>query len=241
MTYSWNWSVLWSEPYVGWLVDGVIATVLISMIAWVLALSVGTLVAVGNTWNGTWPRRLGTAYVTLFRNVPLLVQMFIWYFVVPELLPQEIGRWIKRDLPHPEFWTAVVALGFYTASRVGEQVRAGIQTITQGQRQAALASGLTEWQSYRHLLLPVAFRRIILPLTSEFLSIVKNSSLALTIGVLELTAQARRIESSTFQGFEAFAAATVLYLAITFIVLMCMKVIEGRAAIPGMITEAGRS
>jgi len=166
----------------------------------------------------------------------LLVQMFLWFFVFPELLPKAAGTWIKRDLPLPEFSTAVVCLGMYTASRVAEQVRAGIGSIGQGQRYAGLAMGLTPVQVYRYVLLPVGYRIIIPPLTSDFLGIFKNSSLALTIGVLELTAQTRQIEEYTFQGFEAFTTATVLYCLITFIVMTIMRIVERRTAIPGMIS-----
>lgn len=175
-------------------------------------------------------------YVTIFRNVPLLVQLFLWYFVFPELLSDEAGMWVKRELPLPEFWTAVVCLGLYTASRVAEQVRAGINSISRGQQYAAMAIGLTPVQVYRYVLLPVAFRIIIPPLTSDFLGVFKNSSLALTIGVLELTAMTRQIEEYSYQGFEAFTAATVLYIAVTAIVMMAMRVVEGRVRIPGMIS-----
>lgn len=238
MSYNWDWPILWTEPYGTWLIQGIALTILIALAAWSIALTIGSLIGILRTWNGVWPRRVGVAYVQVFRNIPLLVQMFLWYFVVPDLLPAAWGHFIKRELPFSEFWTAVVALGLYTSARVGEQIRAGINAISTGERMAILAVGMTEWQSYTHLLLPVAFRRIILPLTSEFLSIVKNSSLALTIGALELTAQARRIESETFQGFEAFTAATVLYLAIAVLVLTLMKTLERQASIPGMIERS---
>jgi glutamate/aspartate transport system permease protein len=143
-------------------------------------------------------------------------------------------------MPMPEFTTAAVCLGLYTASRVAEQVRAGIQSIGLGQRNAALAMGLTPTQVYRYVLLPIGYRIIIPPLTSEFLTIFKNSSLALTIGVLELTAQARQIEEYTFQGFEAFTAATVLYICVTFLVMGLMRVVERRISIPGMISLRGK-
>ena len=183
---------------------------------------------------------IGTCYVELFRNIPLLVQMFLWYFVFPELLPEEAGRWVKRGMPLPEYWTAVVCLGLYTASRVGEQVRAGINSITAGQVSAAKAIGLKPQQVYRYVLLPVGYRIIIPPLTSEFLTIFKNSSLALTIGVLELTAQSRQIEEYTFQGFEAFTAATLIYIVITSIVLVIMGVVEKRVSIPGMLSMGAK-
>ena len=177
-----------------------------------------------------------TVYVSIFRNVPLLVQLFLWYFVFPEILPDDAGMWVKRELPLPEFWTAVLCLGLYTASRVGEQVRAGVNAITQGQHYAAMAVGLTPVQVYRYVLLPVAYRIIIPPLTSDFLGVFKNSSLALTIGVLELTAMTRQIEEYSYQGFEAFTAATVLYIVVTAIVMAAMRVVERRFAMPGMIS-----
>ena len=179
---------------------------------------------------------IATIYVTVFRNIPLLVQLFLWYFVFPEILPEDAGTWVKRELPLPEFWTAVLCLGLYTASRVAEQVRAGIESITQGQQYAAMAIGLTPVQVYRYVLLPVAYRIIIPPLTSDFLGVFKNSSLALTIGVLELTAMTRQIEEYSYQGFEAFTAATVLYILVTAIVMAVMRVVERRIAMPGMIS-----
>jgi len=171
------------------------------------------------------------------RNIPLLVQMFLWFFVLPELVPADLGRWLKRDMPFPEFSMAVLCLGFYTASRVAEQVRAGIESIPRSLVNAALASGMRLRQLYRHILLPIGYRVIVPPMTSEFLGIFKNSSLALTIGVLELTAQSRQIESYTFQGYEAFTAATLLYLAIAVIVLLLTRGIEGYTRIPGMIAR----
>ena len=236
MQYNWNWGVLLQDPYFGWIWSGLGWTIATACAAWVIAFTLGSIIGVMRTTSIGTLRTIGTAYVELFRNVPLLVQMFLWYFVFPELLPNEAGMWVKRDLPLPAFSTAVVCLGTYTASRVAEQVRAGIESIGQGQRNAGLAMGLTPVQVYRYVLLPVGYRIIIPPLTSDFLGVFKNSSLALTIGVLELTAQTRQIEEYTFQGFEAFTAATVLYCVVTFIVMTVMRVVEGRTAIPGMIS-----
>ncbi len=236
MNYNWDWGVLIREPYFEWLVSGFLWTISVSMAAWVLAFSIGSVVGIARTTDSKILRGFGTCYVETFRNIPLLVQMFLWYFVFPELLPDDAGMWVKRELPMPEFTTAVVCLGLYTASRVAEQVRAGIEAIGQGQRNAGLAMGLTPAQVYRYVLLPVSYRIIVPPLTSEFLTIFKNSSLALTIGVLETTAQARQIEEYTFQGFEAFTAATLLYIVVTSTVMLLMKLIEGRVRIPGMIS-----
>lgn len=238
MNYNWNWSVLISEPYLGWLVTGLGWTILVSLLSWVLAFTLGSVLGIMRTTSSAWLRGIGTVYVEIFRNIPLLVQFFLWYFVFPELLPKDAGMWVKREMPMPEFTTAVIALGLYTASRVCEQVRSGIESVGNGQAWAARALGLTEWQALRYVLLPVAYRRIIPPLTSEFLTIFKNSSLALTIGVIELTAITRQIEEYTFQGFEAFTAATVIYSLITFIVMGVMRSIEKRSRVHGMIGGA---
>lgn len=237
MNYNWNWGLLFVEPYFGFLVSGLRTTVLIALSAWVIAFALGSLVGIARTAPVAPMRFVATAYVEIFRGVPLLVQMFLWFFVVPEIIPRDWGRWLKRDLPDPEFWTAVVALGLYTASRVAEQVRAGIQSISKGVLNAALATGLTLPRTYLHVLLPLSYRLLIPVFTSEFLTIFKNSSLALTIGVMELTAQSRQIESLTFHGFEAFTAATVLYIAITLTVIFLMRGLETRLRIPGMLGQ----
>jgi glutamate/aspartate transport system permease protein len=238
MNYNWDWGLLFVEPYFGFLVSGVRTTVLIALAAWVIAFVLGSLLGIARTAPLAPLRLAAVAYVELFRGVPLLVQMFLWFFVVPEIVPRDWGRWLKRDLPDPEFWTAVAALGFYTACRVAEQVRAGIRSISSsGLVNAALASGLTLPQTYRYVLLPLSYRLLIPVFTSEFLTIFKNSSLALTIGAMELTAQSRQIESLTFHGFEAFAAASVLYAAITFTVIFLMRTLETRLRIPGMLGE----
>ncbi|MEM6428997.1 MAG: amino acid ABC transporter permease [Deinococcota bacterium] len=237
MNYNWNWQILTETPYLGWLWSGLQLTLLVSSVAWVIAFILGSLIGVLRTLKQPVVRALATAYIEIFRSVPLLVHLFIWYFVLPEVLPRNAGRWIKRDLPYPEYWTATVCLGFYTASRVAEQVRSGIETIPNGILDAARALSLSQRQLYRFVLLPIGYRVIVPPLTSEVLTIFKNSSLALTIGVLELTAQSRQIENYTFQGFEAFTAATVLYIVITLIVVWLMSYIERWTRIPGYLSQ----
>jgi glutamate/aspartate transport system permease protein len=246
MNYHWNWGIFF-EPalfgdgtYLDMLLRGLKWTVLVSLCAWVIAFVLGSVLGVLRTTPLKAARTLATGYVEFFRNIPLLVQMFLWYFVVPELLPKAMGDWLKQDLPYPEFWTAVVCLGTYTASRVAEQVRSGIESIPRGQTAAGLAMGLSLPQVYRYVLLPMAYRIIIPPMTSEFLTIFKNSSVALTIGLLELTAMSRQITEYTFQGFEAFTAATILYVAITMLVMVIMRVVEGRVRVPGYIVAGGK-
>jgi glutamate/aspartate transport system permease protein len=226
--------------YLDWVISGVKWTMLVSLLAWVIAFTVGSVLGVLRTTNLRFLKAFATGYVELFRNIPLLVQMFIWYFVIPEIVPRALGTWMKQGMPLPEFWSAVLCLGFYTASRVAEQVRSGINSIPRGQTYAALAMGLTAPQVYRHLLLPMGYRIVIPPLTSEFLTIFKNSSVALTIGVLELTAQARQISEYTFRTFEIFTVATVVYVLITLAVTVLMRVIEQKVRIPGYIGSGNK-
>jgi glutamate/aspartate transport system permease protein len=239
MDYNWNWGVLFEEQYLDWLISGFGWTVSVALCAWFIAIFIGSFVGVGRTVDNRFIRILCGSYVELFRNIPLLVQMFIWYFAVPELVPEDIGYWMKRDMPNPEFTTAVIALAFYTASRIAEQVRAGIETVPAGLKAAATAHGLSGAQTYRYVLLPISFRLIVPPLTSEFLTVFKNSSLALTIGLLELTAQSQQIAEYTFQGFEAFTAATVIYVVIALVATLLMQLIERHTAIPGYSVKEG--
>ncbi|MEW9921396.1 amino acid ABC transporter permease [Marimonas sp. MJW-29] len=239
MNYNWNWSVLFEPEYFGWLLSGLGWTISVALCAWVIALVVGSLVGVGRTLPNKFISTICTAYVELFRNIPLLVQMFIWYFAVPEMLPEDAGRWMKREMPQPEFVTAVVALGLYTASRVAEQVRAGIETVPKGLSAAATAQGMTVAQVYRHVFLPISFRLIVPPMTSEFLTVFKNSSLALTIGLLELTAQSQQIAEYTFQSFEAYTAATVIYVLIALTATIIMTILERYTRIPGYVGKEG--
>lgn len=247
MNYTWNWGIFWEPVAAGegfywqWLLSGLgwtVATALLAgIIALVLGISVGTIRTLPPPFR--WLTRISTLYVEVFRNIPLLVQMFLWFFVLPELLPESIGRWLKQGMPYPEFITAVICLGLFTSARVAEQVKAGIDSLPTGQKNAALALGLTLPQAYRHVLLPMALRIIIPPLTSEFMNIFKNSSVALTIGLLELTAQARQMNEYTFQGFETFTAATLLYIIVAMLVNRGMAYLERRQQIPGYIVGAG--
>ena len=233
MNYNWKWEVLFQEEYLGWLISGVGWTFSVALAAWVIALTVGVLVGVGRTLPSKPIAFICTAYVELFRNVPLLVQLFLWYFVMPEVVSDDLGRWMKRDMPNPEYVTAVIGLGLYTASRIAEQVRAGINAVGSGLVSAAYAGGFSTAQTYRYVLLPISLRLIVPPLTSEFLTIFKNSSLALTIGLLELTAQSQQIAEYTFQGFEAYTAATVIYVVIALLATVVMQLLEKYTRIPG--------
>jgi glutamate/aspartate transport system permease protein len=235
LRYNWNWGVLVTAPYLGDMLSGLMWTVLVSLAGWVIAFGLGSVIGIMRTVRSPVVRAIAAGYVEIFRNVPLLVQLFLWYFVLPELLPKAAGTWLKRDLPNAEFWTAVVSLGTYTACRVAEQLRAGIDSIAGGQAKAGLATGLTPVQVYRYIVLPVAYRIIVPALTSEFLNIFKNSSLALTIGLLEITSRSRQISELTYQPIELFAEATALYCLIALAVTFGMRIVEKRSILPGMI------
>jgi glutamate/aspartate transport system permease protein len=182
-------------------------------------------------------RGLGAAYVEFFRNVPLLVWMFLWYFGVPQVLPAAAQDWLNRH--GGEFVAAVAALGVYHGARLAEVVRAGLQSIPSTQLEAALSTGLTLPQAYRLVLVPIALRLIVPPLTSESLNLLKNSSLALTISVAETTFMTRQIESYTAKGFEALTAGTLIYLGLCLSVSAVMARVERRVAIPGLIVRGG--
>lgn len=243
MFQNWNWGVFFQpvstgEPttYLGWLLSGMRVTIVVSLSAWVIALVVGALFGVLRTVPQRRLAAIGAVYVAIFRNIPLIVQFFIWFYVVPELLPASLGQAFKQSPPAVQFFSAsIVCLGLFTAARVCEQVRAGINALPRGQRAAGLALGLTQWQTYRHVLLPVAFRLIVPPITSEFLNIFKNSAVASTIGLLELSAQARQLVDYTAASYESFIAVTVAYVIINFVVMGFMRWVESKTRLPGYI------
>lgn len=241
MNYHWNWRIFF-EPapdgtgtYLDMLLAGLALTVETALFAWIIALVLGAVVGVLRTLPSKVASWTGFAYVEFFRNMPLLVQLFLWFFVLPELLPRAWGLWLKQ-MPHAPFYTASVGIGLFMSARVAEQLRAGIGSLPRGQKMAATALGLTTAQAYRYVLLPMALRIILPPLTSEFLNTIKNTSVAITIGLIELTGEARAVQEFSFQVFEAFTAATVLYLLINIIVVIGMRWLERALAIPGYIS-----
>jgi len=243
MNYNWNWRIFWEGSpdgvgtYMDTLLSGLVWTLATALLAWVMALLLGAIIGTIRTMPNKIAVRLANGYVELFRNIPLLVQMFLWYFVMPELVPASAGNWLK-SLNNAPFVTAVLCLGFFTSSRVAVQVSAGINSLPRGQKLAGTALGLTLPQTYRYVLLPMAFRIIVPPMTSEFLNIIKNSAVALTIGLMELTARARSMQEFSFQVFEAFTAATIIYILVNVVVVFLMRWIEKRVAVPGFISSA---
>lgn len=241
MAYAWHWEIFLQpaatgETYLDWMLAGLQTTIALSLLAWAMALFLGAFIGVLRTVPNRWLSALAAAYVEAFRNVPLLVQLFSWYFVLPELLPPAWGNAYKQMNPFlQQFLAAVVCLGFFTSARVSEQVRSGINSLPPGQKNAGLALGFTLPQTYRYVMLPMAFRLIVPPLTSEFLNIFKNSAVCSTIGLLELAAQGRQLVDYTAQPYESFIAVTVLYMLINVVVMTSMRWVEQKVRVPGYI------
>jgi glutamate/aspartate transport system permease protein len=237
LAYKFQWNVLWTSPYLEWLGLGVLRTLELAVLGWGLAALLGVVFGAARTLPHRVLRGVGAVYVEFFRNVPLLVWMFLWYFGVPALLPGAAQDWLNRH--GGEFVAAVAALGVYHGARLAEVVRAGIQSVPATQLEAALSTGLGLRQAYRLVLVPVALRLIVPPVTNESLNLLKNSSLALTISVAETTFMTRQIESYTAKGFEALTAGTLIYLGLCLGVSAVMGRIERRVAIPGLIVRGG--
>lgn len=218
--------------YLGWIWMGIQITVALSICSWVIAFVVGSFFGILRTVPNRFLAFLGTAYVALFRNVPLLVQFFAWVFVMPEFLPDSISSWLYNKTPFA-FLCSIICLGLFTGARVCEQVRTAIQALPRGQQGAALALGLTLPQSYRYVLLPNAYRLVIPPMTSEMLNMIKNSAVASMVGLLDLTGQANNMLEHSNQPYQSFIAITLIYVAINLIVMQLMRVVEKRARLPG--------
>lgn len=244
MSYHWNWSIFLAqtpsggESYLDWMLSGIQLTMALSLSAWLLALVLGVALGI----MGSLPHRLwsglAATWVELFRNVPLLVQLFIWYFVLPELLPTAWGDAVKQWNPLlQQLSAAILCLGLFTSARVCEQVRAGLQALPPGQKAAGLALGLSLPQTYRYVLLPVALRHILPPLTSEFLNVFKNSAVCSSIGLLELAAQGRQLVDYTAQPFESFIAVTLAYVLINSLIMALMRKLEQRTRLPGYVAS----
>ncbi len=230
---TWDWQFFLKDigdgetRYIDWMFSAWGWTLSVAGSAWVVALVFGAVIGTLRTVPNAWVANLANVWVELFRNIPLLVQIFLWYFVVPAIFPtlQQV----------PSFVMVVAALGFFTSARIAEQVRAGIQSLPRGQRYAAQALGLTLPQTYRFVLLPMAFRIVLPPLTSEAMNVIKNSSVAFAVSISELTMFAMQTQEETSRGIEVYLAVTGLYIATTLVVNRIFAFIEGRVRVPGYV------
>lgn len=245
MAYQWDWQVFCKDTldgtpvegcmgkgadattYLDWMISAWGWTLAVAVSAWFVALLVGSLMGTLRTAPDRRLQLLGNAWVELFRNIPLLVQLFIWYHVVPALVP-----FMKTV---PPFALVVFGLGFFTSARVAEQVRAGIQSLPRGQMMAGSAMGLTVPQTYRFVILPMAFRIVLPPLTSEAMNIIKNSSVAFAVSIAELTQFAMQAQEETSRGIEVYLGVTGLYIVSALVVNRIMAFIEKRVRVPGYV------
>jgi glutamate/aspartate transport system permease protein len=232
---TWDWQFFLQDDgsgrtYLEWMLEAWRWTLAVAACSWLVAMSVGAVVGTLRTLPGRpLVSALANAWVELFRNIPLLVQIFLWYFVVPKIFPsfQQV----------PGFLLVVFALGFFTSARIAEQVRAGIQALPKGQRYAAMAMGFTTAQSYRYVILPMAFRIVLPPLTSESMNLLKNSSVAFAVSIAELTMFAMQAQEETSRGIEVYLAVTALYALSAFAVNRVFAWIEKRMSVPGFIVS----
>ena len=229
---KWDWQVFLQDTgggrtYLQWLMSAWGWTLSVSVMSLAVALIVGSLMGIFRTAPNKWLVWLGETWTELFRNIPLLVQIFLWYHVLPSIFLS------LRAVP--SIVLVVFALGFFTSARISEQVKAGIQALPKGQRYAGLAMGLTLPQTYRYVLLPMAFRIVIPPLTSESMNIVKNSSVAFAVSIAELTMFAMQAQEETSRGIEVYLAVTALYFVSAFAINRLALFIEHRVQVPGMI------
>ena len=231
MNYTWQWQIFLKDngggqTYLNWLMSAWGWTLSVALSAWIVALLMGCLVGILRTTPSKLLTLGGDIWTEVFRNVPLLVQVFLWYFVVPTIVP------VFSQVP--SFVLVVLALGFFTSARISEQVKAGIQALPAGQRLAGLAMGLTLTQTYRHVLLPVAFRIVMPPLTSEAMNIIKNSSVAFAVSIAELTMFAMQAQEETSRGIEIYLAVTGLYFISAFAINRAAVFVEHLVQVPGM-------
>jgi len=227
---KWDWQIFLQDTgggrtYLEWLMSAWGWTLSVAVLALVIALLVGSLMGILRTVPSKGLMFIGNAWTELFRNIPLLVQVFLWYHVIPGMF--------KSLQAVPSFILVVFALGFFTSARVSEQVKAGIQALPKGQRYAGLAVGLTLPQTYRYVLLPMAFRIVIPPLTSESMNIIKNSSVAFAVSIAEMTMFAMQAQEETSRGIEIYLAVTALYFISAFAINRVALVIENKVQIPG--------
>ena len=229
---KWDWQVFLQDTgggqtYLQWMLSAWGWTLSLAALSLIVALVVGSLMGILRTTPSKLLVFIGNAWTELFRNIPLLVQIFLWYHVIPSIFLS------LRAVP--SFVLVVFALGFFTSARIAEQVRAGIQSLPKGQTYAGLATGLTRLQTYRYVLLPMAFRIIIPPLTSESMNIIKNTSVAFAVSIAELTMFAMQAQEETSRGVEVYLAVTLLYFVSAFAVNRIAALIERRVQVPGLL------
>lgn len=242
MNYTWNWGVLFQSTGIGhstyfdWILTGIGWLFIIAIVAWSIAMVFGSILGIMRTLPNQTARAFATTYVTIFRNIPLLIQLFIWFYIVPNFLPLPIKEWWIQDLSAntSALISASVGLGLFTAARVCEQVRTGIEAVPKGQVNAGYAMGFSTFQLYRYVILPQSFRTILPPLSSELTNCVKNTSVASLVGVAEIISQMKTISEYTQSTIEIYTYVTLIFIVINVCLIQGMLLLEKRLGIPGL-------
>ncbi|KAF1042812.1 MAG: putative glutamine ABC transporter permease protein GlnM [Herbaspirillum frisingense] len=216
---------LLAPKYLYWMWQGFLTTLWLTVMVAFCATLLGMALAAARSSGLRLLSTPATAYTSLFRNTPLLVQLLFWYFGLPSLFPEGAMDWLNADprltlfgplalsWPSYEFLAALCGLVFYSTAYVSEEIRSGMRGVAPGQALAGAAIGMTRWQVLRHVVLPQAVRLALPPLLGQYMNILKNTSLTMGIGLAELSYTSRQVESETFLAFQAFGFATLLYIA----------------------------
>lgn len=228
MNYTLDFASLLSNGYPSLILQGVITTLEMTALAWLLAFTLGSLLTVLRTLKIKVLDYIIVLYIAFHRNVPMLVHILLWYFGIAAIIPESIND--KINILGGEFFYATVAIGLVTAAYVSEDLRSAIRSIPSGQMEASRTLGLNYMRSMRKIILPQAFIISIPTLTNQTLLLFKNTSLAMAIGLIELTGAGREIESATFKTFEVYAVVTVIYLAISLVLMFIGAYLSKRSA-----------
>ncbi|MGZ5180226.1 MAG: amino acid ABC transporter permease [Ramlibacter sp.] len=224
-----DFSVLLRDEAPQMLLHGIVLMLELTVLAWILAMALGTLLALVRMGRNRLAQAAVAGWVEYHQNVPMLVQIFLWYFGISTLLPSGMQIWLNQHAG--EFTFATISVGLATSAYMSEGLRGGIRAIPASQVEAARALGLTYLQSFRHVVFPQAFRISLPTLVNHTVLLFKNTSLAMTIGVAELMYATREIESRTFKTVEVYLLATVVYLAISLLIMAFGSLAERRLRI----------
>jgi len=225
-----NFDALLAPPLFSQLLHGAQFTLMLFVACWILAVSLGILLAVLRISGWPFSERLVAIYVAYHQNVPMLAHLFLWYFGISTLLPAGLQDWTSNH--GGEFIFATIAIGLYMAAYFSEDIRSGLRSVPGGQTEAARSLGMGFLASMRYVVLPQAINNAIPTFTNHTIVLFKNTSLAMALGAAEMTYAVREVENETFLTFETYIVATVFYLAISLILMAVGAAAARRVRLP---------
>lgn len=217
LQYDFDWSLIARPQLLGLLVDGAVLTLILAIISGALSFALGALIAVARLWPSAWMRMPANLVVEIVRNIPALFWILFFYFVLPELLPVDIGK-VLHEWPHYAFAAGVLGLAVDNAAYLSDILRNGMVKVSRGQRDAAASCGMSVWQECLSILCPQSLRAMMPAIANRMIHNFKNTSLGVAIALPELTWATQQIESITFKGLEVTLVATVVYAAISLLI-----------------------